>query len=507
MNSDSVLVVPQSQQTYWRGDKHANIRGTRLKSLLVIDDEESVRYSFRRVFASAGINVRTASSAAEGLESIRQHRPQVVVVDLQLPDRSGLDLFREFHALAPKCPVIFITAHGTTQTAIEAMKLGAFDYLIKPLDLERLNQLIERAFEAARLMAGPALLPIDEPTDQIIGRSPVMQEMCKAIGRIAPQEVNVLILGESGTGKELVARALYSHSSRSDAPFLAINCAAIPEPLLESELFGHEAGAFTGAVRRRIGKFEQIGRGTLFLDEIGDMPATLQAKLLRILQEQRFERIGGHETIETQVRILAATNQNLPDLIAQGRFRKDLYYRLNGVTIQVPPLRERVGDVAELANHFLFRFDRELNLELRGIAPEVLEIFEKFDWPGNVRELQGVLKQAMLNSSGHLIQPEFLPEHLLSGPKETPNRTDVSDSFDVRAHVEELLHSNADGLHDKVLSAVEKILLPMVLNHVGGNQLRASELLGVNRSTLRHRMRTLGISIDRNASQKDAPES
>ena len=355
-------------------------------------------------------------------------------------------------------------------------------------------------------MAGPALLPIEEPSDQIIGRSPVMQEMCKALGRIAPQEVNVLILGESGTGKELVARALYSHSNRADAPFLAINCAAIPETLLESELFGHEAGAFTGAVRRRIGKFEQIGRGTLFLDEIGDMPATLQAKLLRILQEQRFERIGGTETIETQVRILAATNQNLADLIAQGRFRKDLYYRLNGVTLQVPSLRERAGDVAELAHHFLFRFDRELNLELRGIAPEVLEIFEKFDWPGNVRELQGAVKQAMLNSSGHLLLPEFLPDSLLRPPRETASGSESPGMLELRAYVDELLRSNVDGLHDTVVAAVEKILLPMVLNHVGGNQLRASELLGLNRSTLRHRMRALGISIDRSASQKDASE-
>ena len=477
-----------------------------MKTLLVIDDEESVRYSFRRVFANEDIEVLTAPTAAEGLESFRKNRPQVVVVDLQLPDRSGLEVFRELHAAAPKCPAIFITAHGTTQTAIEAMKSGAFDYLIKPLDLERLNQLIERAFETARLMTAPAVLPIEEPTEQIIGHSPVMQEMCKALGRIAPQEVNVLILGESGTGKELVARALYSHSRRADAPFLAINCAAIPETLLESELFGHEAGAFTGAARRRIGKFEQIGKGTLFLDEIGDMPASLQAKLLRILQEQRFERIGGHETIETQVRILTATNQDLPDLIAKGRFRKDLYYRLNGVTLRIPPLRERVEDIAELANYFLFRFDRELNLQMRGIAPEVIEIFEKFDWPGNVRELQGVLKQAMLNASGHLILPEFLPDHLLTLPRESAGNGEVVGNLEIRAYIDELLRTNVDCLHDKILAAVEKILFPMVLNHAGGSQLRASELLGLNRSTLRHRMRALGISIDRSVTQKDMPE-
>ena len=382
-----------------------------MKTLLVIDDEESVRYSFRSIFSGGrGTTVLTAASGLEGLSLMRAENPEVVVVDLQLPDRSGLDVFAEIQALAPKKPVIFITAHGTTQTAIEAMKRGAFDYLVKPVDLERLSQVIERAFEAAHLMSVPAILPPETAPDQIVGRSAVMQEMCKAIGRIAPQDVNVLILGESGTGKELVARALYSHSRRADKPFLAVNCAAIPEQLLESELFGHEAGAFTGATRRRIGKFEQCGGGTLFLDEIGDMPASLQAKILRVLQEQQFERIGGNETIQTHVRVLAATNQDLSKLIAEGRFRKDLFYRLNAVTIQVPPLRLRLQDVAELAHYFLFKFNRELGMDLRGFAPEVLERFQAFDWPGNVRELQGAIKQAMLNASGHLIVPEFLAD-------------------------------------------------------------------------------------------------
>jgi two-component system nitrogen regulation response regulator GlnG len=245
------------------------------------------------------------------------------------------------------------------------MKRGVFDYLIKPLDLDRLSQLVERAFDAARLMTVPATLPTDVSGDQIVGRSAVMQEMCKAIGRIAPQDVTVLIRGESGTGKELVARALYHHSRRVDRPFLAINCAAIPESLLESELFGHEKGAFTGAERKRIGKFEQCDGGTLFLDEIGDMPPSLQAKILRILQEQRFERLGGSEVVQTQVRVLAATNQDLEKLVEEGRFRKDLYYRLKVVTIHAPPLRARLDDVAELAHYFLYRFDRELGMDLR----------------------------------------------------------------------------------------------------------------------------------------------
>src|SRR5581483_3294481 len=324
-----------------------------MPTLLVVDDEESVRYSFRRAFEGNGTAVLTAATCAQGLKQVRERRPDVVVLDLQLPDGSGLDVFRKIHSQDPKRPVIFITAHGPTDTAIEAMKGGAFDYLVKPVDLDRLSQVLERAFESARLMRVPAVLPAEEASDRIVGRSPVMQEMCKAIGRIAPQEVNVLILGESGVGKELVARALYHHSKRAHKPFLAVNCAAIPEALLESELFGHERGAFTGADRRHIGKFEQCDGGTLLLDEIGDMAPALQAKMLRVLQEQRFERVGGHETIQTRVRVLAATNYDLAQLVEAGRFRKDLYYRLNVVAIRVPPLRDRLDDVAELAHYFL----------------------------------------------------------------------------------------------------------------------------------------------------------
>ncbi len=468
-----------------------------MKTLLVIDDEESVRYSFRSIFAVEGTAVLTAASGAEGLALLRAENPDVVVVDLQLPDQSGLEVFAEIQTLAPKKPVIFITAHGTTQTAIEAMKRGAFDYLVKPLDLERLTQVIERAFDAARLMSVPAVLPAESVPDQIVGRSVIMQEMCKAIGRMAPQDVNVLIVGESGTGKELVARALYSHSRRADKPFLAVNCAAIPEQLLESELFGHEAGAFTGATRRRIGKFEQCGGGTLFLDEIGDMPPPLQAKILRVLQEQQFERIGGNETILTHVRVLAATNQDLAKLIAEGRFRKDLFYRLNAVTIQVPPLRLRLEDVAELAHYFLFKFNRELGMDLRGFAPEVLERFQAYDWPGNVRELQGIIKQAMLNASGHLIVPEFLSASRLKMPLR--EKAVITDFPNVSAFIDQLLHEGeGDGdIHARVIAAVERVLFMQVLEFTHGNQGKACEILGLNRSTLRHRLRTLGLALDK----------
>jgi two-component system nitrogen regulation response regulator GlnG len=474
-----------------------------MPTLLVIDDEESVRYSFRRVLEGDGVSVQTAATAAEGLTSLREHRPDAVVLDLQLPDRSGLDVFREIHAHDPRRPVIFITAHGTTETAIEAMKGGAFDYLIKPVDLERLNQVVQRAFEAARLMDVPAELPTEEQGDRIIGRSHVMQEMCKTLGRIAPQDVNVLILGESGTGKELVARAVYQHSRRAAKPFLAINCAAIPEALLESELFGHEQGAFTGASRRRIGKFEQCNGGTLFLDEIGDMPAPLQAKILRVLQDQRFERLGSNETVQTQVRVLAATNHDLQQMVQEGRFRKDLYYRLNVVTIRVPPLRDRLDDVAELAHYFLFRFDRELALDFRGLAPESLNLLEKYAWPGNVRELQSVIKQAMLRGSGHLVLPEFLPEvlHTLpAGAAPVATAAEVG-SLDLATLIESLLRTGETGLYDQVIAAVERVLFSRVLGHTHGNQSQASDLLGLNRQTLRLKLRTLGLAVDKTVSE------
>jgi two-component system nitrogen regulation response regulator GlnG len=468
-----------------------------MPSLLVIDDEQSVRYSFRRVFEGDGVEVLTARTAAEGLQQVADRSPDVVVLDLQLPDRSGLDVFRDLHEADPKRPVIFITAHGTTETAIEAMKGGAFDYLVKPVDLDKLSHILERAFEASRLMRVPAVLPVEESGDRIVGRSPVMQETCKTIGRLAPQDVNVLVTGESGTGKELVARALYHHSRRADKPFLAINCAAIPEALLESELFGHEKGAFTGADRKRIGKFEQADGGTLFLDEIGDLAPALQAKMLRVLQEQSFERVGGNETIQTRARILAATNQDLGKLVEEGRFRKDLYYRLKVVTIHVPPLRERKDDVAELAHYFLFRFDRELGLDLRGFAPETLEVLEGYDWPGNVRELQSAVKQAMLHASGHIIVPEFLPEELRRRRPAAAVAAPSAVEFDLAGLIDGLLHRGEGNLHARVMDAVERLLLARVLRQTHGHQAQASDLLGINRATLRAKLRSLGLVVDK----------
>jgi two-component system nitrogen regulation response regulator GlnG len=473
-----------------------------MPTLLVIDDEESLRYSFQYVFEEDDVHVLTAATAAEGLAAFHEQDPDVVVLDLQLPDASGLEVFKEIQALDAKRPVIFITAHGTTDTAIEAMKGGAFDYLVKPVDLGRLTQIIARAFAAARLMRAPAMLPAEESGDRFVGRSALMQETCKAIGRIAPQDVNVLIIGESGTGKELVARALYQHSKRAGRPFLAINCAAIPEALLESELFGHEKGAFTGADRKRIGKFEQCDGGTLFLDEIGDMAPALQAKMLRVLQEQRFERVGSNETLQTRVRVLAATNHDLETAVTEGRFRKDLYYRLKGVTIRVPPLRERGEDVAELAHYFLYRFNRELGRDFRAITPEAVALLEQYAWPGNVRELQGAVRQAMLHGSGYILLPEFLPEELRRTEATSAEAPTVSSPDGLNGLIESLLAAGGDDLLPRAVETLERVLLGRVLRETQGNQTQASERLGISRNTLRQKMRALGFAFDKVLTQE-----
>ena len=466
-----------------------------MPKLLVVDDEEMIRYSLQKVFANESTTVLTAANLAEARERYHHEKPDVLVLDLQLPDGSSLEFFSEIRTDDPKRPVIFLTAHGTADTAIEAMKHGAFDYLIKPVDLARLSELLPLAFEAARMMDVPAMLPEESQGDRIIGRSAVMQEMCKSIGRLAGQDVNVLILGESGTGKELVARALYQHSPRSSRPFMAINCAAMPENLVESELFGHERGAFTGADRQRIGKFEQCDGGTLLLDEVGDMSLATQARMLRLLQEQQFERVGGNQLLTTRVRVIAATNRNLEELIAAGKFRADLYYRLKAVSIRVPPLRDRQDDIPELTHYFLYRYARELNRDVRMISTAALDKLRQWPWPGNVRELQGVLREAILASAGHAIVPENLPPSLLNasvgmqGPAVAPRG--LSDL------IEDLLDSGESNVHDRVIAEVERDLLIRALRRTHGHQARASDLLGINRTTLRTKIRELGIVLDK----------
>lgn len=465
-----------------------------MAKLVVIDDDPSVLLVCRRALHDAGLEVLTTDTAAAGLNTIVVQKPDLVLLDIHLPDGSGLELFERIHAVDATLPVIFMTASAASATVIQAMKLGAFDYLMKPLDLGTVRERLQQALDSRRLMRTPvALGQAEEGTaaDVLIGRSPAMQEVYKAIGRVASPNVPVLIRGESGTGKELVARAIYQHSSRSQRPFLAINCAAIPEPLLESELFGHEKGAFTGADRQRIGKFEQCNGGTLFLDEIGDMPLALQAKMLRLLQEQRFDRVGGNEVVHTDVRILAATHQHLEGLIAQGRFRADLFYRLKVFCITLAPLRERREDVPILVEHLTKRFRRELarNVDLPG--PEVLDVLGRYSWPGNVRELEGILKQAILQAPGPRLTIDDLPP--LQASFEPPP---APTGFDAARRLRERLAAGSENLHAELTQELERFLLTEVLRHTAGNQVQAARLLGIARNSLRKKMKQLDIAME-----------
>jgi two-component system nitrogen regulation response regulator GlnG len=478
--------------------------------LLAIDDDRVVLNLITQAFVKTPIAVQTAISAREGLEKIGEN-PDVVLLDIMLPESSGLEVAQEIRELNPKLPVIFITACENSQTAIEAMKLGAYDYLIKPLDLPKLREQVDRALEIRRLMQTSVDLPastaddgqaaLETKSDQIVGHSPPMQEVFKAIGRVATQTTTVLVLGESGTGKELVARAIYHHGSRNEKPFLAVNCAAIPENLLESELFGHEKGAFTSAHQRRIGKFEQCSGGTIFLDEVGDMSPLVQSKVLRLLQEQEFERVGGAETIRTDVRVIAATNHDLQQRVAEGTFREDLYYRLNGFTIKVPPLRDRNGDLQLLLNYFLRRFNAELNKDVRGFAPDALEVLVKYAWPGNVRELEAAVRQCLLQSTGPFVLVEFLPEALRS--QALVDRHAVAATSDLKPLVDQCLRESSKELYSKAVEAMERYVLARVLRHTNGNQSRAALMLGITRASLRRKLHALHISVESAISLKN----
>jgi two-component system nitrogen regulation response regulator GlnG len=490
-----------------------------MADLLLIDDDpdliaEQVRQAFSRH------RVAVAGTGAEGLARVRAEPPDVILLDLRLPDQSGLEVYQQLRQIDARIPVIFVTLAKSADTAIEAMKQGAYDYLFKPLDLHQLRRVVGEALEVARRMREPAVLPEAAPDADvegaIVGSCAAMREVYKAIGRVAAQNVPVLITGESGTGKELVARAIYQHGPRAKAPFLALNCAAIPENLLESELFGHEKGAFTGADRRRIGKFEQVSGGTLFLDEVGDMPPALQAKLLRVIQEQAFERVGGNETIRTDVRIIAATHRDLKAWSDEGKFRPDLYYRLSVFTIHLPPLRERGDDLPLLVGHFLRRFSRELRREVQEVAPEALERLRGYPWPGNIRELQSVLKQALLQASGTVLLPAFLPELSARPPHAAPPGGEGSSlgsplppgergrgegaapagtGLDVEAFIRQRLGPDASDVYAETHRQVDRVLLPLVLEFTGGNQHQAARLLGIARQTLRQKLRDLGLHV------------
>ncbi len=467
--------------------------------LLVDDDPAMILDQLTHALGPQGMQIDVARTAEEGLRQVAAGPPDVILLDVHLPDLSGLEAYQRIRQIDGRIPVIFITWAATADTAIEAMKEGAHDYLFKPLDLARLRAVVVQALELGRLMRRPAVVaetpPAEDEGDAIIGRCPAMAEVYKAIGRVAAQNVIALITGESGTGKELVARAIYQHSTRARAPFLAINCAAIPENLLESELFGHEKGAFTGADRKRIGKFEQCSGGTLFLDEIGDMPLATQAKILRVLQDQSFERVGGNETVRTNVRLIAATNRDLKAWSEQGKFRPDLYYRLSVFTIPLPALRERGDDLPMLIQHYLRRFSRDLGREVREITPEALELLQRYSWPGNIRELQGVLKQSLLQTTGTVLIPAFLPESLRVSPEPAAGQIPGTEAdFSFEAFILRRLEEGSTALSAEAHQLLDRLLLRLALRHTGGNQVHAARLLGISRQTLRSKTREFGLS-------------
>lgn len=488
-----------------QSDEHSKLR-----KVLIVDDDRAVLHMVQKTLGDMA-EVLTSKSAEEALTIISTAHPDVVLLDIMLPGLSGLDVFKQIQALDRRLPVIFITAEANSETTIAAMQLGAYDYLAKPLDLPQLKTLVTKALETRRLMNVPVAIHInDNPVtegDLFVGSSPRMLEVFKSIGRVSMQNVTVLVRGESGTGKELVARALYQHSGRRDQPFMAVNCAALPDTLLESELFGHEKGAFTGADRRRIGKFEQCSGGTLFLDEVGDMAPLVQGKVLRVIQEQRFERVGGNETIQTNVRLIAATNRDLDAMVENGEFRADLLYRLNGVTISLPPLRDRMDDVPLLLKHYLNRASSQLNKpDIEGISPEALDILVRYSWPGNIRELQNVVRQTVLQTTGPVIVPEFLPVELRGGGSTSATSSTASadtshdglPESDLRPFIESQLRSGSTDVYAKTVEMMERFLFTRVLQASDGNQSRAAEILGITRGKVRDRIAAFNIQFDKN---------
>jgi nitrogen regulation protein NR(I) len=462
-------------------------------NILLIEDDAGICDTLKRVLAEEGHSVAVEKRGDEGLARAGQEPFNVVITDLRLPGLNGLELVHQLHAAQPRLPIILVTAYGTTETAIEATKLGAYDYLLKPFNVPELLDLIRKAADSNRLMSEPVLLGEAGATrDALVGRSAAMQAIYKEIGRVATKPVNVLIRGETGTGKELIARALYQHSNRANAPFIAINCAAIPETLLESELFGHERGAFTGAQARRIGRFEQANSGTLFLDEIGDMTLGTQVKLMRVLQEKCLQRLGGKETLAVDVRVVAATHHDLETAIRERQFREDLYYRLSVVVVTLPPLRHRREDIPELVRYFLHKHGPELGNPGPSIHPEALEFLQAQSWPGNVRELENVTRKALLLAQTYTINVDHVRTALnkTSGPAVSPPKA-------FEEHVEELLAAGRRGeltdAHARVLETAEREVVTRAIQQAHGNQAKAARWLGISRITMRAKLVQFGL--------------
>ncbi len=479
-----------------------------MSKLLLIDDEEDVRYSIQRIFDSPEIQVSTAASGEEGLKLIPKLKPDLVLMDIRMGGMNGLETLRKIRASDTKLLVILMTAYGTTQTTIEAMKLGAYDYLLKPFDIAKLKEIVGNALKAARdmkqVVSYQPLLESEDYELGIVGRSEPMQQVFKLIGQVAASDATALVTGESGTGKELVARAIYHHSERSTQPFLAVNCAAIPEQLLESELFGHERGAFTGATLQRIGKFEQCNKGTIFLDEIGDMTPPTQTKILRVLQNGTFERVGGNQPIQVDVRVIAATNKPLEAAVAAKQFREDLFYRLNVVRIHIPPLRDRREDIPLLVNYFLKKLAREQSRPPKSVAASVTKALEKYHWPGNVRELENAIRRAHVMSKSDAILLSDLPPEISGGSatggsiSSTTGVASEAAGTDAAALARQLFQWAKRDPKLKIIPAVERELVIQALKETNDNQVHAAKLLGITRATLRKRIDKFRIQRELN---------
>jgi len=462
--------------------------------ILLIEDDVSLAANLGDVLKEEGFKVTVCSRGDEGLRRAAEDECEVVLTDLRLPGLGGLELVRQLHDTQPRLPVVLMTAHGTIETAIEATKLGAYDYLQKPFEMQALIDVLHGAVDAGRLMREPVTLsdaPVESRT-ALVGTSHAMHDVCKEIGRVAAKPVTVLIRGETGTGKELIARAIYQHSPRARAPFIAINCAAIPENLLESELFGHERGAFTGADQRRIGRFEQANKGTLFLDEIGDLPPNTQVKLLRVLQQQIFQRVGGSEAISVDVRVIAATHRNLEAMIREGKFREDLFHRLNVVCLQLPPLRERREDIPVLVQHFLRKYASDFGIESPAITSAAVAVLQADLWPGNVRELENMTRRLLLAARGLSINAAAVRQTLAARNAEAAptghSFTAFASDLLARAQKDEL-----QDAHARMVAEAEREILTQAIMLAEGNQAKAARWLGLSRLTLREKLKQLGL--------------
>ena len=469
---------------------------TKPSCVWIIDDDRSIRWVLEKALLRDEIPCMTFSSAGDALRELERSQPSAVLSDIRMPGVSGLELLQALKERLPKVPVIIMTAYSDLDSAVAAFQGGAFEYLPKPFDVDQAVELVRRAL--AENASRDVPVTSDAPVPEILGQAPAMQEVFRAIGRLAPSHATVLITGESGSGKELVARALHRHSPRAIGPFIALNTAAIPKDLLESELFGHERGAFTGAAAQRRGRFEQADSGTLFLDEIGDMPAELQTRLLRVLSDGQFYRVGGHTPIKVNVRVIAATHQDLEVRVREGLFREDLFHRLNVIRLRLPALRERREDIPLLVRHFMQKSARDLGVEVKGVSDAALKTLVNLPWSGNVRQLENVSHYLTVMAPGQVVEVGDLPSDLMQG---TPHQTSGDWLQGLAAEASARLARGEAAILDELTQDYEKTLIEVALRHTGGRRIEASHLLGWGRNTLTRKIHELGMDSEPSADE------